>query len=86
MIITVCTSLIVIVIVNIIYYFYFRCTVSVDFTIFVVAVAVITQNKGDLSIVKDREIGVQAMSEGLMILLLVSLDKKNCTDSSTPTG
>ena len=26
------------------------------------------------------------MSEGLMILLLVSLDKKNCADPSTPTG
>ncbi len=41
---------------------------------------------GDLSIVKDREIGMKAMREGLMILHLISLDKKDRADPSTFTG
>ena len=41
---------------------------------------------GDLSVVKNREIGVKATSEGLMVLILISLHKKDRADPSALTG
>ena len=40
---------------------------------------------GDLSVVKNREIGVKATSEGLMVLILISLHKKDRADPSALT-
>ena len=40
----------------------------------------------DLRVVKNREIGVKATSEGLLVLILISLHKKDCTDPSALTG
>lgn len=40
----------------------------------------------DLRVVKNREIGVKATSEGLLVLILISLHKKDCANPSSLTG